>query len=108
MLYREQVCIPREQAMAKDKKAKHKSLGKDLKRSIDWLEKFDSVTKVVLGRVEACRHKYSPGHIRTQMDKDGGIAIKGYSGNGVMDIFIRIAPIQERDEIKQEIAKKFG
>jgi len=93
--------------MGRDKKAKHKSLGKDLKRSIDWLQKFDSVTKVVLGRVEACRHKYSPGHIRTQMDKDGGISIKGYSGNGVMDLFIKIDPIEDRDDIKQKIEEKF-
>ena len=94
--------------MAKDKIAKHKSLGKDLKRSVDWLQKFDSVTKVVLGRVEACRHKYSPGHIRFQMDKDGGISTKGYSGNGVMDIFIRINPIEDRDDMKREIEDKFG
>ena len=94
--------------MAKDKIAKHKSLGKDLKRSVDWLQKFESVTKVVLGRVEACRHKYSPGHIRVQMDKAGGISSKGYSGNGVMDIFIRINPIEDRDDIKQRIEDKFG
>ena len=94
--------------MAKDKMAKHKSLGKELKRSMDWLAKFDSVTKVVLGRVEACRHKYSPGHIRIQMDKDGGISIKGYSGNGVMDIFIKVDPIKDRDGLKREIEDKFG
>ena len=94
--------------MAKDKMAKHKSLGKELKRSMDWLAKFDSITKIVLGRVEACRHKYSPGHVRTQMNKDGGIAVKGYSGNGVMDIFIRINPIEDRDHIKQRIDEKFG
>jgi len=39
---------------------------------------------------------------------DGGIKVNGYSGNGVMDIFIRISPIEERENIKKKIAKKFS
>jgi hypothetical protein len=65
------------------------------------------VTKVVLGFSKACRHRYSPGIIRYKNDVDGGIKVNGYSGNGVMDIFIRISPIEERENIKKLIAKKF-
>ena len=65
------------------------------------------MTKVVLGFSKACRHRYSPGIIRHRNDVDGGIKVNGYSGNGVMDIFIRISPIEERENIKKLIAKKF-
>ena len=86
---------------------KHQSMGKDLKRSVKWLETIPSITKVVLGFSEACRHKYSPGHIRFKMDVDGGIKVNGYSGKGVTDIFIKIDPIEDRDNVKAQLAAKF-
>lgn len=86
---------------------KHKSMGKALKRSVQWLESLPSVTKVVLGFSESCRHKYAPGHIRFKMDVDGGIKINGYSGNGVTDIFVKIDPIEERESIKALLLEKF-
>lgn len=89
-------------------KGRHKSLDKALKLSINWVEKLDSVTKVVLGFSECCRHKYPPGHIRYKMDVDGGIKINGYSGKGVTDIFIRIDPISDRDLIKSKLNERFN
>ncbi|MCB1826961.1 MAG: hypothetical protein KDH94_00955 [Coxiellaceae bacterium] len=82
-------------------------MDKDLKRSVRWLESLPAVTKVVLGFSEACRHKYSPGSLRFKMDADGGIKINGYSGKGVTDIFVKIDPITERENIKSAIAEKF-
>ena len=58
-------------------KAKHTSLDKSLKNNILWLENIPSVKKVVLGFSEACRHKYSPGHVRFKMDVDGGFKVNG-------------------------------
>ncbi len=86
---------------------KHKSMGKILKRSIRWLENIPAVSKVVLGFSEACRHKYAPGTLRFKMDVDGGIKINGYSGTGVTDIFVKIEPISERENVKALIANKF-
>ena len=86
---------------------KHKSMGKALKRSVRWLEGISAVTKVVLGFSEACRHKYAPGMLRFKMDVDGGIKINGYSGTGVTDIFVKIDPIRERDNVKAALIKKF-
>ncbi|MDB6097252.1 MAG: hypothetical protein JWM09_1530 [Francisellaceae bacterium] len=88
-------------------KGRHTSLDKHLKNNIAWIEKLESVQKVVLGISEACRHKYPPGHIRFKMDVDGGIKVNAYSGKGVTDVFIRIDPISEREHIKNLIAKRF-
>jgi len=82
-------------------------MGKDLKRSVKWLETIPSIKKVVLGFSEACRHKYAPGCIRFKMDVDGGIKVNGYSGKGVTDIFIKIEPIENREKIKAMLLKKF-
>lgn len=86
---------------------KHQSMGKDLKRSVIWLENIPAVKKVVLGISEACRHKYSPGCIRFKMDVNGGIKVNGYSGTGVTDIFVKIDPIEERENIKAMLLKRF-
>lgn len=88
-------------------KGRHKSLDKHLRSNILWVENLPGVQKVVLGISEACRHKYPPGHIRFKMDVDGGIKINGYSGKGVMDIFIKIEPITMREQVKTEIAERF-
>lgn len=89
-------------------KGHHTSVDKHLKSNILWLEQVPGVKKVVLGISEACRHKYPPGHIRFKMDVDGGIKITGYSGTGVMDIFVKIDPISARDAVKTKIAERFN
>jgi len=58
--------------MGKSKRGRHKSAGSDLNRSIRWLESLPNIKKVILGFSEACRHKYSPGHIKIKSDVDGG------------------------------------
>jgi hypothetical protein len=87
---------------------RHKSLDKHVKHSVAWIEKISSVTKVVLGFSEGCRHRYPPGHIRFKMNVRGGFKVNAYSGRGVTDIFIKIDPIEERDMVKLLITKKFG
>jgi hypothetical protein len=88
-------------------KGRHTSLDKHLKKHILWVEEIPGVQKVVLGFSEACRHKYPPGHIRFKSDVDGGIKVNGYSGKGVIDIFIKIDPISQREQIKAMIAERF-
>jgi hypothetical protein len=89
-------------------RGKHRSLDKDLKRSILWLEGVPGITKIVLGFSECCRHKYPPGHVKIRMDVDAGVKINGYSGKGVTDIFLRIDPISYRNDVKAAIENKFG
>lgn len=87
-------------------KGRHKSVDKHLKKNIQWLENLPSVSKVVLGISEACRHRYSPGALRFKMDVEGGMKINGYSGKGVMDIFVRIDPIEDREKVKEKILER--
>ncbi len=88
-------------------KGKHTSLEKELRNNVLWVEQIDEVSKVVLGFANACRHKYPPGHIRYKMDVDGGIKVNGYSGNGVLDMFIKIDPIEAREKIKATLNNRF-
>ncbi|HSX20272.1 MAG TPA: hypothetical protein VLG38_03995 [Gammaproteobacteria bacterium] len=87
---------------------RHTSLDKHVKRSVLWIESIPSVTKVVLGFSESCRHRYSPGQIRFKQNVRGGIKVNAYSGNGVTDIFIKIDPNEDRDNVKQMIEDRFG
>jgi hypothetical protein len=88
-------------------KGRHTSLDKHLKNHILWIEEIPAVQKVVLGISEACRHKYPPGHVRFKMDVNGGIKLNSYSGIGITDIFIKIDPITERENVKKLIAERF-
>lgn len=88
-------------------RGRHTSLDKHLKPSIAWIETIPWVSRVVLGFAESCRHKYSPGHIRWKQDVAGGIKINAYSGNGIIDIFIKIEPISHRNEVKELLLKRF-
>ncbi len=87
---------------------RHKTLDAHVKRSVLWIEKIPYVTKVVLGFSESCRHRYSPGQIRFRMNVRGGIKVNAYSGRGVTDMFIRVDPIEKRDEVIAMLEKKFG
>lgn len=84
-----------------NKKGKHQSVDKELKPSIAWLESQDCVAKVVLGLCECARHAYKPGTLRFQMDAAGGIKIKAYGGNGVIDIYVKVD-----DEAKGDLLAK--
>lgn len=88
-------------------KAKHTTLDKHLKSNVLWIEHLSGVQKVVLGFSQACRHKYPPGHIRITHSVEGGLKAIGYSGKGVIDLFIRIDPIEERERIEAKIAERF-
>jgi hypothetical protein len=89
-------------------KGRHTSLDTHVKRNIAWIERIPSVTKVVLGFSESCRHRYPPGHIRIRSNVRGGFKINAYSGNGVTDIFIKIEPIEDRDAVVALIKQRFG
>jgi hypothetical protein len=87
--------------------SKHQSLDKHVKQNITWVKTLPGVSKVVIGISESCRHKYPPGFIRFKSDVDAGIKINAYSGNGVTDLFIKIDPISERENIKAHLLKRW-
>ena len=89
----------------KMKFAKHKSIGKELKPSLRWLSSIADIKKIVLGRCESCRHRYAPGTLRVQNEKKGGINLKAYGGNGIIDIFV---VTNKAKEIIKLIEKKFA
>jgi hypothetical protein len=87
------------------KKGKHKSLDKSLKPVIAWLESLDIVERIILGISEACRHTYSPGHLKYQGDTEAGIRLNAYSGKGVTKIFVRVET-EDKDKLIELIEKR--
>lgn len=87
---------------------RHQSLDSHVKKNLEWLKGIPGVAKVVIGISESCRHRFPPGYIRFKLDVEGGIKINGYSGNGVTDLFVKIEPISERENVKMAIAKRFN
>ncbi len=73
------------------KRGRHTSLDKSLKPEIAWLESHVAVERLIIGRSEACRHSFPPGHIKVQGAVDGGIRVNAYSGIGVTQIFIKVS-----------------
>lgn len=86
---------------------RHKSLDKELKRSIQSLQKIDGIKKIILGFSECCRHRYPPGYIKVRAKVDGGLKANGFSGKGVTDLFIRISPEELIKPIELEIKRRF-
>ncbi len=85
---------------------RHQSLDSHVKKNLQWLQGLPAVTKVVIGISESCRHRFPPGYIRFKSDVEGGIKINAYSGNGVTDLFVKIDPISERENVKIALAKR--
>ncbi len=82
------------------KRGVHTSVPKELKNAIQALEKRKDVNRIILGPSESARHRYAPGHIRYAMDIPGGIKARGYTGGGVIEIFIYCV---DREAIKEAI-----
>lgn len=93
--------------MSGRKRGRHTSAGKDLERSIRWLERRPEVQKVVLSLAEACRTQYQPGHLRYTRDAPGGIKLVGHSGNGIINIFVRVDD-EHREQLVAEILEKWS
>jgi hypothetical protein len=89
------------------KKGRHKSVEKNLRRSVKWLESREKVTRVILGLTDNCRHSYSAGAIRHRRDVPGGFKANGYGGCVIIDMFIGVEP-EDLEDVKKEIKEKFG
>lgn len=89
------------------KRGRHKSLCKDGQKAAKWVEAFECVNKLVLGRSEACRHKYAPGTLRITAKVSAGFKIKIYGGTGVTDGFVYVKP-EHSDGLMFEVVKRFG
>ena len=79
-------------------RGKHKSIPKELKKNIAWLE--NNGAKIVIGLSECARHKYAPGTIKLLKETKAGFKANAYSGNGVMNLFIVIKDDELREKIR--------
>ena len=86
---------------------RHKSLCKDLKVTVGWLENRPGVRKIVLGMSEACRHRRPPGSLKVRRATDAGLHLNGYSGNGVMKLFL-VCDADRRDALAEAIRERFS
>ena len=91
----------------KSKKGKHKTVDKELKPSIAWLESINYVEKVILGLCESARHKYKPGTLRYQMDLVGGLSLKAYGGRGVMNVHVKIDKAKYKEDLLAKLKKRW-
>lgn len=92
--------------MPRDKKGSHKSVDKELRPSIQWLESLPYVRKVVLGLCESARHAYKPGTLRYQMDAPGGVKVKAYGGNGVIDVYVKVS-LENKEEFQGKLLERW-
>lgn len=83
-------------------RGKHQSVPKELKQSVDWIERQGA--KVILGLCDCARHKFAPGHIKLMGRTDAGFKANGYSGNGVMKFFIRCKDPEVLDLIEERFS----
>jgi hypothetical protein len=83
------------------KRGRHTSVEKELKHSIRWLENLPFVNKVVLCLYSSARHRYTPGTLRFQRVAPGGAILKAYGGNGLMDVYVKVAEEHLEDFVKQ-------
>ena len=73
------------------KRGHHRTTDKVLERSLLWLEGLSIVSRVVIHRVENCRHKFAPGYMRVRRVETGGVMMSGYMGRGIADIFVHLS-----------------
>lgn len=83
-------------------RGKHKSIAKELKKSVLWLE--NNGAKIIVGISECARHKFSPGTLRLTSETEAGFKAIGYSGNGIMNLFV----VVKDDELRSKIKEKFN
>lgn len=76
-----------------------------MERSLLWLEGLSIVDRVVIHRVENCRHKYSPGMLRVRRSSVGGLMLSGYMGRGIADIFVHLS-LENLDEFNRLMKKR--
>ena len=85
------------------KRGKHRSTDKEMERTIKWLEGLDIVEKVILERVECCRHKSTTGSLRIKRETLTGVKINGYTGLGIVDLFVKTT---DKEKLAELIEKR--
>ena len=83
---------------------RHRSVEKKLKESIKWLDSLSEVDKIILGMTENARHKFKPGSLRAKEKFGSGIFLNGYTGRGVVEIFVQTS---DAESLKNKIQKRF-
>ena len=81
-------------------RARHKSVPKELKHLVARYERIAEVTKVVLGEIENCKHRYIPGTAKVLGETDAGLRMKAYFSGGVMKIFL---VCEDRDGVRSHV-----
>jgi hypothetical protein len=89
------------------KKGRHKSVEKNLRPAVRWLESLAQVKRVILGLTDNCRHSFPAGVIRHRRDVLGGFKANGYGGSVIIDMFIGVDS-DDMDDVKNLIKERFG
>jgi hypothetical protein len=90
------------------KHGKHQTVPKELKPGVAWLRDLEGVSKIVLGRTENCRTRFSAGHVSLTADIPAGFKARGYFGAGIVDMCVYISDQTKREGIRKAVEERFG
>ena len=71
-------------------RGKHQKADPAIRRAVERIEAIPSVRRVLLGRREACRHRFPRGAVVYLGDVPGGIRLRGYTDTGVRSIVVMV------------------
>ena len=89
-------------AIMSKKIGKHKHIHKDLRKKLNWICQQEGVKRIILGNTQRCSHPYPESFLKIQEISVDSVALKGFSGQGITEIFVKI----ETEEAGQNIANK--
>jgi hypothetical protein len=80
----------------------HTTLDAETKRSVEWLDGRDEVTKIILSDHRVRSHSKTPGSLAVKSHTDTGLCLTAYTGVGIRQIFVSTPKRRELETLITE------